>query len=225
MFGMGPFSSAPFSSMPRFPYIVPAAHTKEGKERLRAYYEALGRFVDMFARVEIAMTLTLWHYSKTAPEIAKIVHAGTKIIDTGAGYIKQLTVATNISKELQDDLTDVVDQLNAINSVRNLILHYGATSVAEGRAIVSNAYKAKGEPKSFPISPTDLDNMTGDLKKIAAHLNERHLGKRSEYTLLGNPIHDAWRYIRPSPKKVRSTKAERRRAKKPRPKPPAQPQS
>lgn len=35
-------------------YKVTAAETEEGKERLRAYYEALGRFVDMFARIETA---------------------------------------------------------------------------------------------------------------------------------------------------------------------------
>ncbi len=202
MLGFGPLGSSPLGAIRRFPYVIPAAHTKEGKERLRAYYEALGRFVDMFARVETAMTLTLWHYAKTAPEIAKIVHAGTKVIDTGATYIKQLAAVTNATQEIKDDLENVLQQLGIINGVRNHILHYGATSVAEGRAIVSNAFKAKGEPKSFPISPTDLNHMTDDLTKIAAHLNEIHLGKPSEHTILGNPMNTPWRYIYPTPRKA-----------------------
>lgn len=210
--GFGPIGSAPISSLPM--YRVTAADTPEGKERLRAYYEALGRFVDMFARVEVALTLTLWHYAKTPPEIAKIVHGGTKATDAGATFIKQLAAVMKAPAEIQADLEDVISQMAEIKSVRNLILHNGAASVAEGRAIVSDAYKAKGEPRKFPVSPTILDDMTADLRKIAAHLNEIHLGKRSEYSLLGSPRLDAWRYKRPSPKTEPSKTGQARRRKK-----------
>lgn len=200
-------------------YTVPAAHTKEGKERLRAYYEALGRFVDMFARVETAITLTLWHYAKTTPEIAKIVFAGTKV-EGGSTYIKQLAAATNATQELQDDLTDVLQQVGIINGVRNRILHYGATSVAEGNAVVSDALKAKGQPESFPISPISLGQMTRDLIKIVAHLNELHLMSRSEHTLAGSPLYAAWQYKHSLPTPSRTSKPESRRPLKRGPKPP-----
>ncbi len=226
MLGNRSIGSGSLLSNPRR-YYISATQTREGKERLRAYYEALGRFVDMFARVETAMTLTLWHYAKTAPEIAKIVHAGTKVIDTGADYIKQLVAVTNTSADIQADIKDVTEQLRAINKIRNHILHYGAEmeSIATGRAIVSNAYKAKNEPLEFPIGPTDLDNMTADLRKIAAHLNERHLGKDSEYTMLSNPTDEPWRYKRPVPKPEQPTKSERRQARKLRVTRPPQPRS
>src|SRR5215207_2080726 len=175
-FGWGPFGSAPFSALPdsTFPYFIAAAHTPEGKERLRAYYEALGRFCDMFARVETAITLTLWHYAKTEPEISKIVFTGSKI-DVYSTYIKQMAAVAGVSQELQDDLSDVLQQLGVINGVRNKVLHYGAESVAEGNAIVSDALKAKGEPERFPISPTSLGQMTADLTKIVAHLDQNHV--------------------------------------------------
>jgi hypothetical protein len=179
-------------------YRIPASQTPEGRKRLAEYYEALGRFVDVFSRVEAAVTLTLWHYAKAPPEIAKVVFSGTKV-DVGSQYIKQIASATNVPQELREDLEDVLQQLGIINRARNYIMHYGAEpeSVARGNAIVSDALKAKGEPTSFPISPILLEQMTADLHKIITHLNVRHLGKRNPHTLLTDPIEAGWRYKQP----------------------------
>src|SRR5690606_18894907 len=155
------------------PYTIPTSQTPEGQKRLRDYYEALGRFVDMFARTEAAVTPTLWHYAKTVPEIAKIVFSGTRT-DLPSTFNRQIAEATGVSQELRDDLDDVLRHLTDINKVRNHVLHYGAEpeSVAQGRAIVSDALRAKGEPTTFPISPTILSDMTSDLHKIIAHLDQ-----------------------------------------------------
>jgi hypothetical protein len=217
-FNTAPFNTQPLNSpRPRL-YNIPVSETPEGKERLRAYYEALGRFVDIFARVETAVTLTLWRYAKTSPEIAKIIFAGAKI-ELGSTYIKQLAEATGAPPEARDDLTNVLQQLGIINSVRNAVLHYGATSVAEGRAIVSNVLKAKGEPTVFPISPTALDEMTTDLRIIALHLNYRHLGRPLPRGSLGTETLDKalsapWQYKHPVPPPARSKAAERPRSRK-----------
>jgi hypothetical protein len=225
---MSPFPASPrglFSAFPT-PYFIPASQTQEGQERLREYYEALGRFVDMFARAETAVTLTLWHYAKTSPEMAKIVFAGVRI-ELGSTYIRQLAAITRAPRELRDDLEDVLQQLGIINGVRNAILHYGTEteSVAKGNAIVSDALKAKGEPSSFPISPTILTQMRFDLYKIIGHLNVRHLGKTPGYTILGDPTLRSWQYKRPSPRKGRSKKREDRRRKARDPRPPRPPES
>jgi hypothetical protein len=208
MFGFGAFGESAFGDVPdRFTYTVPASETKEGQERLRAYYEALGRFVDMFARVETAITLTLWHYAKTEPNIAKVIFAGAKV-EVGSTYIKQLAEAINAPTEARDDLTDVLQQLGIINSARNFILHYGATSVAEGNAIVSNALKAKGEPTAFPVSPTLLDQMTADLRKITSHLNYRHLKQSptsdKDLNDLASVFYSPWQYKHPVQQPARS---------------------
>jgi hypothetical protein len=205
-------------------YTVPSHETPEGKERIRAYYEALGRFVDKFSRVEAAVTRTLWHYAKTPPEIAKISFSGVKV-EGGMQFIKQLAAATNASKELQDDLADVFQQLGIINGARNDVLHYGAEFVAEGNAIVSDALKAKGEPYTFPISPTALDHMTADLDKIIAHLKQIHLEPNALRVILGSPVHSPWRYKHPVPPRRPSKKAQGQPAQKRRPKQPPQPGS
>lgn len=208
-------------------YTIPAAETKEGKERLQAYYVSLGRFVDMFSRVETAITLTLWHYAKTDAPIAKVIFSGTKI-EVGAGYIKQLAEATGVPQTDRDDLEYVLQQATIINGVRNHVLHYGAQSVAEGNAIVSNALKAKGEPTWFPLSPDILDWMTGDLSKIAAHLNYKHLkqrlpGRAQDRDEIARLLRIPWQYKHPAPPQGPSTKGRDQQTQRRGPKQPRQP--
>jgi hypothetical protein len=210
-----------------FIYTISASETEEGKKRLSEYYEALGRFVDLFSRLEAAVTFTLWHYAKTSPDIAKIIFAGAKI-EVGSAYIKQLAKATAATQELQDDLEYVLQQVGDINSARNFILHYGAESVAEGNAFVTNALKAKGEPTSFPISPTILDQMSSDLRKISLHLNYRHLGRlplRSAEVSdsLNEAFRAPWQYKHPVQPKERSKTESVRQIRKRGPKPPRPP--
>jgi hypothetical protein len=192
---------------------VPASATKEGQERLHTYYESLGRFVDMFSQVETAVTLTLWRYAQTKPEIAKVIFAGSRI-DIASAYIKQLAAATATTDQ-RADLENVLQQLGIINGVRNAGVHYGATSVAEGRAVVSNALRAKNEPVEFPISPKALDHMTVDLRKITFHLNYNHLGRPRPGGALGQTSLDGilrapWRYKHPAPPKAQSKRAASR---------------
>jgi hypothetical protein len=162
------------SPAPR-PYSVDASTAKLRHERLSAYYESLGRFVDMFARVETTITIALWTYANTMPDIARVIFAGAKI-EVSCAYMRQLAQARGYPQAILDDLENVLQQLGIINGVRNAILHYGATSVETGNAVVSNAFKAKGEPTIFPISPTLLDEMYWDLRKIMTHLKQNHLG-------------------------------------------------
>jgi hypothetical protein len=110
-------------------YQVPISETKEGIERERAYYEALGRFVQIFAEVEKLVWQTLVNYVGTSPEVAKIVLTAGKV-DQCAKYIKQIAAAINAPKEKRDDLELVLQQLCILNGVRDHILHYGATAIA-----------------------------------------------------------------------------------------------
>jgi hypothetical protein len=186
-------------------YTVKASDTKEGKQRLQEYYSALGRFIDMFAQVETAVAFTLWHYAKTQPNIAKIIFSGDRI-DSSSKYIKQLAEATNVAYDLQIDLKYVFDQLGIITVVRNDIVHYGANSIAEGSGLVSNAFKAKKEPKEFPISPASLDDMTSDLLKVSFHLRYKHYSGGHLHThanhagaeKLNEILQAPWRYKYPS---------------------------
>jgi hypothetical protein len=170
-----PFGTATFGA-PRITYTVSASDTIVGQELLRAYYEALGRFVQMFAEVERVVAETLWAYAETRPEIAKVIFAGVQS-DTAANYIKAVAKVTNADTEALADLENVMQQFGTIRGVRNDILHHGASNIAEGKGIVSNAWKAKAEPTEFPISAEALQLMEADLRKIIAHLGYRHLGR------------------------------------------------
>lgn len=210
-------------------YHVPASETKEGKERLQAYYEALGRFVQMFAEVERVIAQTLWAYSGTKAEVAKIVFAGTQS-DHAAGYLKAVAKATNKSNESLDDLGYVLNQFGKIRGDRNDILHYGAKFIAEGKGLVSNAWKAKAEPTEFLISADALLHMETDLRKIIAHLGYRHLGRAwpesaLDQKILDDTLHSPWRYKRFPPLKSETNKREPRPDRKRGPKLPRQPQS
>jgi hypothetical protein len=210
-------------------YQVPASETKEGKERLQAYYEALGRFVQIFAEVEKLVWQTLVHYVGTSHEVAKIVLTAGKV-DQCAKYIKQVAAAVNVPKEKRDDLELVLQQLGILNGVRDSILHYGATAIAEGRGTVSNAWKAKAEPTEFPISDTALAEMADDARQIIAHLAYRHLGRpwpraASNIAFLEEVLQRPWQYKYPSQLNSQTKKAETQQARKRGPKPPHRPQS
>ena len=102
-----------------------AAETPEGKKRQKDYEEALGRFVHVFAKVEIAMALTLWHYAKTQYHIARVLFPRVRVHEAMT-LIKQLADATNAPSEDCAELENVFQQLGIINGVRNDTLHYGA---------------------------------------------------------------------------------------------------
>ena len=213
-FGEGQFAEAML-------YHIPASDTEEGKQRLDEYFIALGRFFDMFAQVETAVTYTLWHYSGTPPSISKIIFSGDKV-DNSSQYIKQIADATNVSKTFRDDLKYIFDQLGIINGNRNHIVHCGAQSIAEGKGIVSNAFKAKGDPKEFPISPTALDDMTSDLRKISFHLRYRHYSgaylqphiNPEGFETLNDILNAPWRYKSPPQMQSHSQGASQKQVRK-----------
>ena len=74
-----PIGGGLINRAPPFAYKIPTSETDEGVARLRAYYEALGRFVQIFAEVEKLVWQTLVHYAGTPPEVAKIVLTAGKV--------------------------------------------------------------------------------------------------------------------------------------------------
>ena len=140
--------------------------------------------------------------------MAQIVLTAGKV-DQCAKYIKQIAAAINAPKEKRDDLELVLQQLWILNGVRDAILHYGATAIAEGRGMVSDAWKAKAEPKEFPISDAALAEMADDARKVIAHLTFHHLGPPgAPDAFLEQVLQRPWRYKYPSPPKSVTKKRE-----------------
>jgi hypothetical protein len=112
--------------------------------------------------------------------------------------------ATAVAQSTIDEFVEYRDQLYAITTVRDAILHYGAQSVAEGEGFVSDALRAHlpAKVRTFPISPKILDDMTEDLRKIGLYLLTQNAqrpiqsaaNQRQVNALLAAP----WRYTRPS---------------------------
>ena len=162
------------------------------------YYEALGRFVDAFSEVEIAAARALWKYADVNQSTAKIVFSGTRA-DQGNRYIKEILEITKASVELREDFEDIAQQFGVISRVRNDVLHYGASGIAEGKGLVSNESRAKSTPRTFAISPGDLKKMTADLRKILFRLNYVHIGRplprsRSIREELNQVLRAPWQY-------------------------------
>jgi hypothetical protein len=143
--------------------------TYETTDPKAPYYEALGRFVDMFANVESAMAFTLWHYAKTPRHIARAVFSGVRI-DAAIDLINRLIAVTDVSADLQKDLNYVFPQLKIINKARNDIYHYGASGTTRLKALTEDRVR------TFPVSSSILNDMSADLNKIILHLYTGHMG-------------------------------------------------
>jgi hypothetical protein len=196
-------NSSPLNASP-FNYAIPASETEHGKERLRVYYEALGRFVDMFSQIEMTARIVLRHYTKMTTAAANALLSGVRV-DEIKNRFQRLYEAGIISEVDWNDAKPLFQHLGEINGRRNGILHYGAISVAEGLGRVTNANIAHTPQRiaEFPISPEILDDMTADLRKIMLHLLTRHAGRpalRGVHPELDAILRASWRYTQqPSP--------------------------
>jgi hypothetical protein len=180
----------------------PASQTDEGRERLRVYWLTLGEFIDNFAKVETATHLALRWYTRTQTVVAKAVFSGVRA-DAAVEYLRRLAEAAFINASEWTELEPVLNQLRAINAMRNRILHEGAEAIAEGRGFTTNALRALTEQRitAFPISPEILAAMTRDLRKIFIHLAVRHSGRvlRGAHPELDEILRASWQYKPPQP--------------------------
>jgi hypothetical protein len=216
MFGRTPFGVAAYGTGARIDrYEIPAIDTPEGKQRLRDYHEALGRFMDTYARAEHACRLVLQHYAKLSPEAARALLSGVRT-DEGRSQIKRLADIAFMPKADWADIEPTLQQLGIINKARNLIMHHGATEVAEGQGNVSDVATAllPERVSSFPISPTILAQMTADLEKIIIHLRAQHsgLGEIKPKILrdgIDARLAEPWQYMPPPSLQAGSNKQEK----------------
>lgn len=169
------FNSTPFNTAP-FNYHVPASETPQGRERVAAYYVALGRFIDRFSRAESAIEYVLRHYAGVGPKVAVAIFSGVRV-DAATKQIKRLAESTKLTQERRTELEDCLTQLDVINGARNAILHFGANDIAEGKGVVTNELKRGERATWFPISPDSLDKMFDDLRRIVTLLLMYHAGR------------------------------------------------
>jgi hypothetical protein len=124
-------------------------------------------------------------------------------------HLRRLASIGVITKTEWEQLEPITKQLKSISDVRNTVLHYGASNVAEGSGFVPDAIMAltADRAKVFPISPEILDDMAQDLGKIFLHLVTRHMGRpalRGKHPKLERVLNAAWRYTPPRQGRNRS---------------------
>lgn len=175
--------------------------TADEPEYARAYFVALGRFVHLFSRAEIAIQMALHHYAGTPFPVGQAVFSGTRIVGASQ-FLGRLATAGRIPETEWQALEPLLKQLAIINGRRNLILHYGADADPEGRLTVTNAFSALREDaaETFPITPDTLDDMTHDVRRIIILLHAHHMGGVTlarHWHALPEVERATWRYTPP----------------------------
>jgi hypothetical protein len=200
---------------------APAGETDDGRKRLDNYHLELGRFVGVFAQVEMAMHLVLRWQTKVSIDVSRAVFSGVKA-DQASSFLRRLADIGQIKQPEWKELEPVLAQLNHINKTRNLILHYGADGVAEGEGISSDEGMALtlDRVRRHPVSPEIIAAMTADARKIFFCLVAYHAGRPAPISTYANGLRRApWRYKPPQPKKTDPHPPQRGRSAKPPPPP------
>lgn len=188
---------------------------EKGRGRVLDYRQALGHFVENFAKVEAALQMTLWHYAKTPPDIARAVFSGTRA-DGAMSFIRRVLSVSPIEPEKKAEVEGLFIQLKAINDVRNSILHYGTYAVEEETGVTTNALVAltRAHERAFPISTGIIKAMTDDLSTILVRLRMGHMGLPplpiEEHPKLAKRLAVPWQYKPPSSPDPKSQKPGKR---------------
>lgn len=145
---------------------APDEASEEGQKRLAA----LGRFILRFANTESILFTTLCVVCHVHPKIGQAIFSGTRA-DAAIQYIKRVFQVVNMPGNLKASYEDLFEHFTQINSARNLILHYGISSVGD-EFVATDKLKALTEDRvrSMPVSAEILDQMSADLEKINATL-------------------------------------------------------
>lgn len=132
------------------------------------YYLALGKFVDSFATAEDCIFAALRTTFRLSPKNSRALFSGTRC-RTGMDFIRRAYEANSLP--LPEILERAFAQLSAINTTRDTIIHYGATMESDGLRVSNERIAHTPKTlKSFPISPSTLDEMTEDLATITSAL-------------------------------------------------------
>lgn len=175
------------------------------------YLAALGRFVHAFSQIEAHLTVVLWVAAKIDFDIARALLSGVRI-DGAINLLGRTMDARGIIGPNRTSLDAALQQLGLINKMRNDVLHYGATALANGELIVSNKMSAHliSRLREVPISVQSLDDMTYDLDKIWVQLEvsgHRLIFPDLQFSIRGydERLQRAWRY-KPAPQSAQPRK-------------------
>ena len=136
-----------------------------------AYHTSVGRFIDMFSRVEMALFFALAKTSGVSLTTAQAIFADARV-DKAKDSINRLRAAHGMPED--PALSRAFQQLGEIARFRNNLVHYGVTRDAEADTLtVTNVLfiPPNRTPQREPISVEILEAMIWDLQTIRTALN------------------------------------------------------
>lgn len=144
-------------------------YLEERKKRFTGYWAALGQFIHEFSGVERELLELARYLAGLQEPVAQAVLSSLRV-DDAKNLINRILDARG-ETDLKERLQNPLDQLGAISTMRNSIVHWGA-EVRDDGLIVSNNYFAPSPDRirEFPVSDVILLQMTADLHQIGLHL-------------------------------------------------------
>lgn len=146
------------------------------------YFDALGRFLSMYASAEAAAQMLLWHTSRVDLDTARVIWPSLRI--------KQITdMLRKLHRERREPipklLNEALSHLVSITSIRDDAVHYPINSDERGNRFAGNLHQQfhLTEPTKTVISIPLLHMLTVDLNVVVQRFIE-HLPP-------SNPEHQA----------------------------------
>jgi hypothetical protein len=187
--------------------IVGSVLQKIADEPYERYWAALGKFIHAFSLAEGRLISFLKTEAKVSNEIGGVLFHGTRI-EAAKELLNNILTMTG-QTEKKKRLETPINQLSAIATVRNNIIHWGARHDGREDLLVSNTDKYPIRPKEFRISPADLERMYSDLNKINVWLLVEQHPTTSDQDVWSVFFAQPWLYTPPQPS---PPKNQRRRA-------------
>lgn len=167
-----------------------------------AYYLALGRFIDRFSRLELALQYALWDKSGVDEPTAQALFSGVRAREA-LNQLKRLFIVEE--NKLPPLLARVSQRFDILMDARNLIVHHGAEWTVDGMIVSSVERNIPTKGRTFPISAEILAQLTTDVSTLQACVL---LWRAQQYGIL--PMDEAkllweehsqraWQYIPPAP--------------------------
>ena len=151
------------------------ADLEDIKRRTRhdiVYWTELGHFLERFALLEAALFGAIVSQFKVTRDAAIALMGGDRT-DGMIGRLRQAWKLNPMDHQLRRDAVACLDQLSAINTFRNTILHYGATLVDDDtgeRRATNESRRKKGAANVYRVSPDILREAIADLAEINTRL-------------------------------------------------------
>jgi hypothetical protein len=161
------------------------------------YFKSLGRFIHMYATVEVAVQVILWVHVRVDMAVAKALLNGTRVRDA-IGRVNRIREATGIDERSPESeaLKNIFTQIADITSARDDLVHYGTWTNKEGTEVkVSNWRHAYNDQRlrEFVISAQVLDDMTADLEEASKRLLALTEAIAKRQPILAGDIPEPWK--------------------------------